>query len=213
MSASKVVMDRTHQALDFITTCCRNVGAFQGTSDVHQYLKETAAEMEVSEPSAVFPDRYIEHVAYAVDMVASNMFLSPPAAIASVYLATRFEFYFRILSGKLNGDGTWISLSAQQAARAAINDNRLKGKRISSVALAYKIMKLDQSRKIVQACTALDNSLYATPTTVVGCKTVADIGDRIEFVRHAVGHGHWGDISAEALFYGLLTSVVFYNQA
>jgi hypothetical protein len=146
-------------------------------------------------------------------MVASNMFLSAPAAIASVYLATRFEFYFRILSGKLNGDGTWMSLSAQQAAQATINDSRLGRNRISSVALAYRIMKLDQSRKIVQACTALDNSLYATPTQVVGGMTVADIGDRIEFGRHAVGHGHWGDISAEALFYGLLTAVVFYNQA
>ena len=206
-------MDRTQQALDFITTCCRNIGAFQGTSDVHQYLKKTAAEMAVSEPSAVFPDRYIEHVAYAVDMVASNMFLSPPAAIASVYLSTRFEFYFRILSGKLNGDGTWISLSAKQFARAAIKDNRLKGNRISSVALAYKIMKLNQSLKIVRAYTALDNSLYATPTTVVGGMTISNIGDRIEFGRHAVGHGHWGDISAEALFYGLLTAVVFYNQA
>jgi hypothetical protein len=206
-------MDRTKQALDFITTCCGRVGAFQGTSDVHRYLKETAAEMTVSEPSAVFPDRYIEHVAYAVDMVASNTFMSPPAAIASVYLATRFEFYFRILSGKLNGDGTWISWSAQQAARGAINDNRLKGNRISSVALAYKIMKLDKSLKIVQACTALDKSLYSTSTTVVGGMTVADIGDRIEFGRHAVGHGHWGDISAEALFYGLLTAVVFYNRA
>ena len=213
MTASKVIMDRTQQALDFITTCCRYVGAFKGTSDVHQYLKETAAEMAVSEPSALFPDRYIEHVAYAVDMVASNGFLSPPAAIASVYLATRFEFYFRILSGKLNGDGTWMSPSAKQAVKSEINDNRLEYKRISSVALAYKIMKLDQSRKIVQACTALDNSLCATPTTVVGGKPVADIGARIEFVRNAVGHGYWGDISAEALFYGLLTAVVFYNQA
>ncbi len=206
-------MDQTKQVLDFIKTCCRYVGVFQGTSDVNQYLKETAAEMTVSKPSAVFPDRYIEHIAYAVDMVASNMFLAPPAAIASVYLATRFEFYFRILSGKLNGDGTWISLSAQHAAQEVIKDKRLKGNRISSVALAYKIMKLDQSRKIVQACTELDNSLYATPTTVVGGMTVADIGDRIEFGRHAVGHGHLGDISAEALFYGLLTAVVFYKQA
>jgi hypothetical protein len=213
MAASEVNMDRTQQALDFITKCCRYVGAFQGTSDVYRYLKETAEKMRVSETSAVFPSRYIEHVAYAVDMVASDMFLSSPAAIASVYLATRFEFYFRILSGKLNGDGTWISLSAKQAALAAIKDRRLRRNQISSVALAYKIMKLDQSRKIVQACTALDNSLYATPTTIVGGVTVADIGDRIEFGRHAVGHGHWGDISAEPLFYGLMTAVVFYNQA
>jgi hypothetical protein len=54
---------------------------------VHEYLKETAAEMKTSKSSIVFPDRYIEHVAYAVDMVASNWFLSSPAAIASVYLA------------------------------------------------------------------------------------------------------------------------------
>jgi hypothetical protein len=212
MAASEMTMDRTQQAIDFITTCCRHVGAFQGTFDVNQYLKKTALEMAVSKPSVVFPDRYIEHVACAVDMVASNMFLSPPAAIASVYLATRFEFYFRILSGKLNGDGTWISPSAQQAARTALADKRFKRNRISSVALAYKLMKLDQSRKIGQACTALDNSLYSTPTKVVGDMTIADIGDRIEFGRHAVGHGHWGDISSEALFYGLMTAVVFYNQ-
>ena len=42
---------------------------------------------------------------------------------------------------------------------------------------------------------------------------LTDIGDRIKFGRDAVGHGHWGDISAEALFYGLMTSLVFYNQA
>ena len=213
MDASKETMDRTQQALDFIKTCCRSVGAFQGTTDVYRYLKGTASEMAISKTSVVFPDRYIEHVAYAVNMVASNMFLSPPAAIAAVYLVTRFEFYFRILSGKLNGDGTWILPSGQQAARTAIKDKRLRCNRISSVSLAYKIMKLDPSRKIVQICTELDNSLYSTPIKVVGGMNVADIGDRIEFGRHAVGHGYWGDISSEALFYGLMTAVVFYNQA
>jgi hypothetical protein len=105
MAASELIMDRTQQALDFITTCCRHVGAFQGTSDVHQYLKETAAEMAVSKLSAVFPDRYIEHVTYAVDMSHQICFYRPPQLIASAYLATRFEFYFRKLSGKLNDDG------------------------------------------------------------------------------------------------------------
>lgn len=206
-------MDRTKQALNFIKTCCPNIGAFQGTSEVNLYLKETAVEMATSESSAVFPERYIEHVACAIDMIASNIFSSPPAAIASVYLATRFEFYFRILSGKLNGDGTWISLSAQEAASAVIKDNLLKSKRISNVGLAYKIMKLDQSRKIVQACKDLDKSLYSTPTVVVGDKKIADTGDRIKFGRHTGGHGQWGDISAEGLFYGLMTAIVFYNQS
>jgi hypothetical protein len=212
MTDTHTAVDRSQLAVHYITSCCKHVGAFHGTSDVHRYLKEAAAEMATAQPSMVFPDRYIEHVAYALDMAASNMFTSPPAAIAAVYLATRFEFYFRVLSGKLNGDGTWVSPAAQQAARSAINDSRLTHKRVSSVSLAYKIMKLNQSLSVVQHFTALDNALYATPTRVVGPMTVSDLGDRIEFGRHSVGHGHWGDMSAEALFYGLMTSLVFYNR-
>jgi len=208
-------MNRTEQAIDFITKCCPHLGAFHGTSVVNDYLTQTASEMKVSRPSTVFLARYIEHVACAVDMVASNSFTSPPAAIASAYLVTRFEFYFRILSGKLNGDGTWISAHTREAAQAAITADlkkKLNKKQISSVALAYKIMKLDSSLKIVQTCTLLDNSLYPSPVPMHGGKFLADIGDRIEFGRHAVGHGHWGDISSEGLFYGLMTAVVFYAQ-
>ena len=202
---------RSQLAIDYIATCCNAIGRFHGNSDVHQYLKETASEMATAEPSNVMPDRYIEHVACAVDMVASNRFTSPPAAIAAVYLATRFEFYFRVLSAKLNGDGTWVSTVAQQSAQLAIKDDRISRKRISSVALSYKIMKLDQSQPVVQHFTSLDNALNLEPTTDVGPNTVTDLRDRIEFGRHAVAHGHWGDISAEALFYGLMTSLVFYN--
>ena len=211
MTDAGAIVERSQRAVDYVTSCCSTIGAFQGTSEVHRYLKETAAEMATAKPSIVLPDRYIEHVAYALHMAASNRFTSPPAAIAAVYLATRFEFYFRVLSGKLNGDGTWVSPAAQQTTRSAINDSRLARNRVSSVSLAYKIMKLNQSQSIVQHFTELDNALYATPTTVVGPMTVADLGDRIEFGRHAVGHGHWGDMSAETLFYGLMTSLVFYN--
>lgn len=213
MNTSDPAVDPTQQAIDYITSCCDHVGAFHGTGNVRRFLMQAAFDMGESRPSTVFPDRYIEHVACAIGMVASNDFTSPPAAIASVYLATRFEFYFRVLSGKLNGDGTWVSPSAQGAARGAINDRRLESRRVSSVALAYKIMKLDQSRQIVQHCIRLDKLLFANPTIVVGGVTVGDIGDRIEFGRHAAGHGHWGDISSEALFYGLMTAVVFYDQA
>jgi len=38
------------------------------------------------------------------------------------------------------------------------------------------------------------------------------VGDRIAFGRHAAGHGQWGDISAEAAFYGLMTALIFYAQ-
>ena len=205
-------MQPIQEAVDYIATCCPNIGAYAGSTDVFGFLKQTASDMATTQPSPVFPERYIEHVAYAVDLVASNRFTSPPAAIASVYLATRFEFYFRILSGKLNTDGKWLTSDAQRTARAAIDDPRIDRKRVSSVALTYKIMKLDQSCVLAQYCTQLDRSLYETPTTVTGGVEVRDIGDRIKFGRNAAGHGQWGDISAEAPFYGLLTAIVFYSQ-
>lgn len=213
MNAEESTSDRTKLAIDYITTCCPRVGAFHGTFEVNAYICETAAEMAAAPSSTAFPDRYIEHVAYAMDIVATNGFTSPPAAVSSVYLATRFEFYFRVLSGRLKADGTWISSADHSAVRHQISDQRLGRERISSVSLAYKIMKLNASIPLSQHCSALDATIYAIPTTVAGGKTIADLGDRIEFGRHAVGHGHWGDISSEALFYGLMTALVFYNQA
>ncbi|NNJ26962.1 hypothetical protein [Alienimonas chondri] len=203
--------NNARDATDYIQTCCGTVGSFHGSPDVYQFLKDAAGEMAAATPSTVLPSRYIEHVAYALNMTASNRFLSPPAAIASVYLATRFEFYFRVLSGKLNADGSWISSASQQAAQSAINDHRLSWRRVSSVALAYKIMMLNRTLPVVRYFEMLDRSLYMTPTTVVGPMTVSNLGDRIEFGRHAVSHGHWGDMSAEAVFYGLMTSIVFYS--
>jgi len=206
-------MSPTDEAIKYLTTCCQNIGAFSGTGHPYAFLKNVASQIEQSKPSKVFPPRYKEHVAYAVNMVALNLFLSPPAAIASLYLATRFEFYFRILSGKLNGDGTWISSEAKSAAQAAIGDWRLKKERISSLSLAYRIMMTDSSLQIVQQFNKIDNCLYQKPVTLANGHKVHNIGDRIEFGRLVVGHGHWGDISSEAVFYGLLTGIVFYNQA
>jgi hypothetical protein len=203
----------TDEAIKYLTTCCRNIGVFSGTNAPYTFLKKVASQIEQSKPSEVFPYRYKEHVAYAVNMVASNLFRSSPAAIASLYLATRFEYYFRILSGKLKGDGTWISPTAQATAKAAINDGRLTKKRVSSLSLAYQIMMTDASRQIVQQCAKIDNCLYQKPITLCNGTNVHNIGDRIEFGRLVAGHGYWGDISSEAVFYGLLTGIVFYNQA
>lgn len=205
-------LERAKQAAEFIATHCPRPGAFHGSFAPVRLIHEAAVEMASAPHSATFPDRYKEHVAYALSMVAASDFTDPPAAIASVYLATRFEFYFRILSGKLNPNGTWVNPVAQATAKSAIADNRLNKNRISSVALAYRLMKLSKSRPVVQLFDSLDQRLYSTPLTVVGPMTVADLGDRIEFGRHAVGHGHWGDMSSEAIFYGLVTAAIFYCE-
>jgi hypothetical protein len=201
--------DRAQRAADFILSHCPTVGAFSGTGEPYGFLQETAKDMRASTPTSVFRARYIEHVAYAVETVGLNWFLTPPAAVASVYLATRFEFYFRVLSGSLNDDGTWLSPSAQQAAFAALDDQRLTRGRVSSVSLAYEIMRLGTA-KVVPYFASLDSVLYATPTIATGNFAIEHLGDRIEFGRHAAGHGQWGDISAEATFYGLMTAIVFY---
>ena len=202
-------MDPTQEAIQYIHTSCPRIGAFRGTSDVFRFLKQVASEMTNSHETKVFPSRYIEHVAYAIDMVASYGFLSPPAAVASVYLNTRFEFYFRILSGKLNADGTWITPSAKAMTNAVLSDSRLRRNRVDSVALTYKIMKIDKSLTLSNHFAKLDSTLYPNPMTN---PRIADIGDRIEYLRHRVAHGHWGDISAEGVFYGLVTAIIFYNQ-
>jgi hypothetical protein len=100
----------------------------------------------------------------------------------------------------------------QPAAVAALGSKGLKGNRVSEVALTYRLMKLDQSRSAAQVFDALDKAILPAPIMAVGGVTVADIGDRIAFGRHSAGHGQRGDISSEAVFYGLVTAIVFYNQ-
>ena len=203
--------DPAQLAADFIVRCCSRIGAYQGSGEPHMFLAETASRMQKSAPSTVFPERYKEHVAHAVGMVASSYFLSPPAAIASVYLVTRFESYFRVLSGVLNRDGTWKSPSDRQSAFGILADSRLKRSKVSNVDLSYRLMKLKSSRISAQ-CDSLDRALYSTPTSAADGMIISNIGDRIAYGRHAVGHGSRGDISGESVFYGLLTSIVFYAQ-
>jgi hypothetical protein len=201
------------EAAGYIRTHCQYMGSYAGDGSPFTFLARVAEEMATAEHTCLFPDRYKEHVAYAMGMVARHGFLEPPAAIAAVYLATRFEFFFRLLSGKLNGDGTWVNKTADQpAAVATLGKKGLNGNRVSDVAVTYKLMKLDQSRRPAQVFDGLDKAIFAVPTKAVGGFVVADIGDRIAFGRHSAGHGLWGDISSEAVFYGLVTAIVFYNQ-
>ena len=205
-------MTRSEEAFDYIKIYCPGIGSFAGDSTPYKFLCQVADEMEASRYTELFPERYKGHVAYAVGMVARYTFLESPAAIAAVYLATRFEFFFRLLSGKLKGDGTWLSPADQQAAIAALGKKGLDGKRVSNVAKAYKLMKLDQQRPVARVFNALDQAIFPVPIIASDGSKVADIGDRIAFGRHSTGHGLWGDISSEAVFYGLVTAIIFYNQ-
>ena len=73
-------------------------------------------------------------------------------------------------------------------------------------------MKINKSSTISQRCTKLDNRLYPRPIIMPDKSEITDVGDRIEYIRNRVAHGHWGDISSEAIFYGLMTAIIFHNQ-
>jgi hypothetical protein len=207
-------MNRSEEAAGYITTHCRFMGSYAGDGAPYGFLARAAEEMTAAPHTDLFPGRYKEHVAYALGTVARHGFLEPPAAVAAVYLATRFEFFFRILSGKLKGDGRWLNQAVDQpTAVAKLGKKGLTHDRVSDVAVTYKLMKLDQSRPAARVFDALDKAIFATPIKAGGDFPVADIGDRIAFGRHSAGHGLWGDISSEAVFYGLVTAIVFYNQA
>ena len=207
-------MTKTDKAVGYIMTHCRFIGSFAGDGAPYGFLAHVADEMADAKHTELFPDCYKEHVAYAVGIVAQHGFLEPAAAIAAVNLVTRFEFFFRLLSGKLKGDGTWLNKAVDQpTVVATLGKKGVQRDRVSDVAVAYKLMKLDQSRPAARVFDSLDKAIYSVPMTAVGGFKVADIGDRIAFGRHSTGHGYWGDISAEAVFYGLVTAIIFYNQA
>jgi hypothetical protein len=201
------------EAAGYIKTHCGRLGSYNGDGSPHSFLARVAEEMAAAPHSRLFPDRYKEHVAYALGMVARYGFLEPPTAIAALYLATRFEFFFRLLSGKLKGDGTWLNRAVDlPAAVKVLGKSGLKDSGVSNVAVTYKLMKFDKSHPAARVFDELDKAILPAPITAVGNFPIADIGDRIAFCRHSAGHGLLGDISSEAVFYGLVTAIIFYNQ-
>lgn len=211
-------MSPTEEAFFYITNWYPHMGTtntralIEGLTSPDEVMTKAASELRCATPSEAFPDRHKEHIAYALDMVASSRFLLPAAAVGSVYLATRFEYYFRVLSGRLKADGTWKSGKDQEEMLTLLADKRLNKRRIDSVALAYKIMKTNPALPLAKVCKDLDAVLFPKEVKMPDGKSAPDIGDRIEYLRHRSAHGYWGDISAEADFYSLMTVIVFYNQ-
>jgi hypothetical protein len=206
-------MTSSDEAAGYIRTHCPHMGGYAGDGSPFRFLARVAEEMASAPHTDLFPERYKEHVAYALGMVARHGFLDPPAAVAAVYLATRFEFFFRLLSGKLDKHGKWLNRAVDQPAAVALLGRKgLDRRRVDNVAVTYKLMKLNRSCRAAQVFDDLDKAILPAPVRAVDGIEVPDIGDRIAFGRHSAGHGLWGDISSDAIFYGLVTAIIFYNQ-
>ena len=100
-------MTGSDEAVGYIISHCPTVGSFAGDRSPHRFLERVSEEMRDSEDTELFPSRHRMPIAYALDVIAKGYFLEPPVTLAAVYLATRLERFFRLLSGKLLVDGSW----------------------------------------------------------------------------------------------------------
>ncbi len=212
-------MDPTREAIFYITKFYTEIGKFDTrycNCDLFapsRVILKTANDILQSKNSPIFHDKQKEHIAYSLMMVAHGDFLSSPAAVGSVYLITRFEYYFRILSKRLQADGKWKTEGDQKEMKKIFKEEkRLNQKRINSVALAYKIMKTNNTLPLSNICNNLDKVMFTKCWKMPDSTTISDIGERIDYLRKRSAHGHWADISIEAKFIGLLTTIVFYNH-
>jgi hypothetical protein len=216
-------MNETKDAVELILKRCKEIGNFQGDRP-QQFLTKASEDIKIGRASALFPDPYRLHIAHAVRIIAESKPTDPGAAVGAVYLSSRMEVFFRILSGRLTSAGRWISESAATRTRTGLagtkwgkeleraKRTKWQDERIKNLALTYKIMKLDAIRPAIGVFRELDEGLYSKAVLAHAGDTISDIGDRVEFARHRMSYGEFGDVALEAHFYALLTAIVFYNQ-
>ncbi len=60
-------MTNSDKAVGFIKTHCPSMGGFAGDGAPYRFLAQAADEMAAAKHTELFPARYKEHVAYAVD--------------------------------------------------------------------------------------------------------------------------------------------------
>jgi len=196
----------------WIVEWCPFVVGYSGTGEPYEFIGRYAGVIAKATASDLFFERQKEHIGYAMSMIAHSRFTDPASAVASVYLVTRLEFFFRILSGVLNFDGTW----KDERVRTRYGKEILTGlelrKRVNDVAVTYKIATIDKSNSRTSHLRDLDDRIAAKLERAHPSAAYSDIGDRIALLRHRGAHGVWGDLSGDAVFYGLLTAIIFLAQ-
>ncbi len=200
------------RAAGYIETYCSHGNSNSVTEDVFNFLEQAALDMEHSPRSGLLFERQKNQVVDALRKIVIRGFISSEFAIASNYLAARFEGYFRILSGLMDGDGGWKSadakLAAEQLTGMTFDD------RVDDVALAYNLVRYNQTLPVARYLTELDAKLYTTPFIAPDDNTViTNIGERIKRNRVKVQQGYWSECSFEGIFFSLLTALIFYAGA
>jgi hypothetical protein len=199
----------------YLVACCPTAGGYSLPDGLINLICDAADFMTSTPDKDIFLGRQKAPVALAMKEVitpgfdaTSMTFMSVPRkAIASLYLATQFEFYFRILSGLLNPDGSWKSLADQQKAKSLLpGENRLNQGSISNLEVAYKLMVLNNADPRSVLLDELDKAIRSRFQS----QLYDNLGGRIKHVRNRGAHGEWGDVSAEGVFYATLTAILYF---
>jgi hypothetical protein len=194
----------------FISRNCPSIGAYCGNFDAPHFIANVAADVVTWPMGRGHNDRRLDIIAYALDIASQMSFVTPPGALASVYLLHQLEFFFRVLSGVLHPNGTFIDPSRRAAVIAALPGEQIGG-RINGIALTYKIMQLNLGGvHAVDVYRDLDNSI--PPVAMPDGTMQNTVGDRVTYFRHTVSHGEFGDPSSEGLYYALLTAIAIYGS-
>jgi hypothetical protein len=191
----------------YLLLCCPRAGAYTLLDGLLNIISDCADSITSTPDKDIFHIRQKEAVALAMKEATTPGFDDPRRALASLYLATQFEFYFRILSGLLNPDGSWKSPADHQKAKSLLpKEKRLNYRSISNLELAYKLMVLNNADPRATLLDELDKAIRSRFQS----QLYDNLGGRIKYVRDGGAHGQWGDVSAEGVFYATLTAVLYF---
>jgi hypothetical protein len=107
-------------AKGYLVVNCIRAGAWTLHGGHQNLVTDVADMMAHGSDTDLFVGRQKEPVSVAMKNCISLGIMDPLNAISALYLATQFEFYFRILSGSLNIDGTWRTAEAKKKGLFAV---------------------------------------------------------------------------------------------
>jgi hypothetical protein len=191
----------------YLVACCPKAGAYSLPDGLINLVTDAAELITSTADKDIFLGRQKPPVALAIKEAITPELDRPQRAIAALYLATQFEFYFRILSGMLNFDGSWKSLGDRAKAESFLpDDDRVRRRGTSSVEVAYKLAILNNADPRSALLEGLDKAIRSRFQSSL----YDNFGGRIAYVRNRGAHGEWDDVSAEGVFYATLTAILYF---
>jgi hypothetical protein len=85
----------------------------------------------------------------------------------------------------------------------------LNRKSVYDVELAYQLMVPKNGDPRAALLKSLDTAIRSRFQSTL----YENLGGRIKFVRNRGAHGEWGDVSAEGVFYAILTAILYLASA